>query len=176
MFGTFDKSHVGLHMNSVLSENLYTSFPRIYRGRRKSKYESGMCWGFECGDGWYQLLYDLSQELESYLAVHPDLDFDVVQVKAKAGSLRFRLNGRDAAVLEMVARAERRADTMCELCGKPGRLYGHIVPGPPIVLCDEDAATFRLAGSAQAGEDVACLQMQAIGHPYVQGVSNESKH
>lgn len=106
-------------MNPVLTEKLYTSFPRIYSGRHKSKYESGMCWGFECGDGWYQVLYDLSQELEDYLVAHPDLNFEVVQVKAKAGSLRFRLNGRDAAVLDMVDRAEHRADITCELRGKP---------------------------------------------------------
>jgi hypothetical protein len=108
-------------MNPVLTEKLYSSFPRIYRGRYKSKYESGMCWGFECGDGWYQVLYDLSQELEGYLIAHPDLDFEVVQIKAKAGSLRFRLNWRDAAVLDMVSRAISQADNACELCGKLGR-------------------------------------------------------
>lgn len=81
-----------------------------------------MCWGFACGDGWYQILDDLSQELTNYLAEHPELDFEVVQVKSKFGTLRFHLNHRDAATEKMVELAQQRASTTCELTGNPVNL------------------------------------------------------
>ncbi len=102
-------------LNPTLTANLYAAFPQLYRGRHKSKYESGMCWGFECGDGWYQVLYDLSQELSDYLAEHPELDFEVTRVKSKFGTLRFHLNYRDAQTERMIERAQQRADITCEL-------------------------------------------------------------
>lgn len=104
-----------MQLDPILTENLYAAFPQLYRGRHKSMYESGMCWGFECGDGWYQLLYDLSQELSDYLAEHPELDFEVTRVKSKFGTLRFHLNYRDAETERMIERAQQRADITGEL-------------------------------------------------------------
>ena len=89
-------------MHSALTENLYAAFPQLYRGRYKPQSESAMCWGFECGDGWYQMLYDLSQELSKYQAAHPTLNLEVVQVKSKLGILRVHLNCRDAAIEKMI--------------------------------------------------------------------------
>lgn len=141
-------------MNQILAENLYVAFPYIYRGRHKSKFESAMCWGIECGDGWYQILYDLSQQLEDHRAKHPALDFEVFQVKSKMGRLRFHLNWPVAVVVsDIVSSACSRADTICELCGKSGLLYSNTLIAPIMVLCDEDAVKLRLTGSDRTVAD-----------------------
>lgn len=130
-----------MQLHPTLTEKLYTAFPRLYRGRYKSMYESSMCWGFECGDGWYQLLYDLSQELSNYLAECPTVDFEVVQVKSKFGVLRFHLDCPDAAAAEMIERARLRASVTCELTGKPGQRYVDSTHRFSVmVLCPEKAA------------------------------------
>ena len=98
-----------MQLNPALTENLYEAFPQLYRGRHKSMYESSMCWGFECGDGWYQLIYDLSQELSNYFAEHLELNFEVVQVKSKFGILHFHLSGHDAVTDKMIELARRRS-------------------------------------------------------------------
>ena len=103
-------------------------------------YENSMCWGFECGDGWYQLLYDLSQELSNYLTEHSALDFEVVQVKSKFGVLHFHLNYRDAETEKMIELARQRASVTCELTGKPGQLCVGSTPNPVVVLCAEKVA------------------------------------
>lgn len=105
-------------MNKVLTEKLYSNFPQLYSGHRKTKYESAMHWGFDCGDGWYQLLYDLSQQLDNYLTLHPSLQCEVVDVKSKFGTLRFRLSLHDPIMQDMILTACNRATITCEHCGR----------------------------------------------------------
>ncbi|MHB9118957.1 MAG: hypothetical protein ACYC2R_11880 [Burkholderiales bacterium] len=130
-----------MQLHPELTEKLYAAFPRLYRGRHNSLYESSMCWGFECGDGWYPLLYDLSSELSNYLAEHPELDFEVVQVKSKFGRLRFHLSGYDVVTEEIIELACQRASVTCEFTGKPGQLCGNSARRfSMMVLCPEKAA------------------------------------
>ena len=99
-----------------------------------------MGWGFECGDGWYQLLYDLSLELVNYQAEHPELNIEAEQVKSKFGTLRFYLDGGDGATQEMIERACQRASTTCELTGKPGQIYENPARRfSTMVLCPDKA-------------------------------------
>lgn len=107
-----------MQLSPSLSEKLYAAFPRLYRGRHKSMYESSMCWGFVYGEGWYRVLYDLSQELNDYLEKNPSIDFEVMQVKSKFGVLRFP-DYRDLKTEQMISVACQRASATCEVSGKP---------------------------------------------------------
>lgn len=55
-------------MREELEKKLYNEFPLLYGGRNKPLTESLMGFGCECGDGWYDLLYELSSELEPMIA------------------------------------------------------------------------------------------------------------
>ena len=135
-----------MRLTPDLTENLYAAFPLLYRNRHKHTDESSMAWGFECGDGWYQLLFDLSRELSTYQAEHPELDFEVEQVKSKFGSLRFHLSGGDATTEKMIEAACQRASVTCELTGKPGQLCENPARRfSAMVLCPEKAAELGYA-------------------------------
>ena len=43
-------------MNLENTEKLLTTYPSLYRELRK--------WGFECGDGWFDLIWQVSTEIE----------------------------------------------------------------------------------------------------------------
>ena len=43
-------------MNTENTKKLIEAFPALYRGYKKSPRESLMCFGFECGDGWFDLI------------------------------------------------------------------------------------------------------------------------
>jgi hypothetical protein len=109
-------------MNDALTQALYDEFPELYSGRAKPAADSSMCWRFQCGDGWFALLRDLSMQLTGYARAHGHFRLEAVEVKSKAGDLRVELAfGTDwtDACIEAV---RRRARETCELTGKPGAL------------------------------------------------------
>ena len=51
-------------MKKELDEKLVAAFPLLYKDRHESMQETAMCWGFACGDGWFDIIWDLSSKLE----------------------------------------------------------------------------------------------------------------
>jgi hypothetical protein len=89
-------------MNQTNTQKLFEAFPRLYRGRNLPPSKSSMLWGFECGDGWFDLVWNLSKAIEenarSEGLTPQSADWpEATQVKNKLGSLRFHLrNNTDA--------------------------------------------------------------------------------
>lgn len=47
-------------MREELDKQLVEKYPLLYRDRHAPMTETAMCWGFCCGDGWYNLIDNLS--------------------------------------------------------------------------------------------------------------------
>ena len=91
--------------------------------------ETAMCWGFSCGDGWFQILNQLCQNIQHHLDWKNRggefVDQVVVdQVKEKFGTLRFYYTGGDEYISGMVTMAEAMSGCTCEGCGNPGDRHG----------------------------------------------------
>lgn len=54
-------------MNKELEEKLYKDFPLLYSEHKLPMSHTCMCWGFSHGDGWYNLIYELSSKLEQMI-------------------------------------------------------------------------------------------------------------
>ena len=104
-------------MEKEHSEYLVTNFPNLYKDYGGDMRETCMAWGFECGDGWFDLLKELSEQLEPLGVV-------AAQVKEKFGSLRFYTQGEPVEVADkvdaLIEVAEERSSRTCETCGEPG--------------------------------------------------------
>ena len=91
-----------------------------------------MCWGFECGSGWYKIIKDAADKLEVLIAIEKARNpegwevgyFRASQIKEKYGTLCFYLSGGTDEMYKVVDQAERKSATICEKCGKPGKLRG----------------------------------------------------
>jgi hypothetical protein len=70
-----------------------------------------MCFGFECGDGWYSIIDNLCQQLVRLGGC------EAVQVKEKFGGLRFYIDEGSAEQFEAIEQAERDSLKTCEVCG-----------------------------------------------------------
>lgn len=46
-------------MKQELQDQLYAKYPDIFGDRNKPMTETAMCWGIECGDGWYDIINTL---------------------------------------------------------------------------------------------------------------------
>lgn len=101
---------------------LCEAFPLLYADRHGDPHHTLMCWGFCCGDGWFQLLWGLSEELEALIREQPEADQRLIcamQVKEKFGTLRFYMKASTPAMNEAIRRAEQRSQWICEDCGDP---------------------------------------------------------
>jgi len=129
-------------MDKSKQSKLQLRFPMLYRDIGKS----GTCmyYGLSVGDGWFDLLWDLSEDLEKL-----DPLLVTSQVKEKFGTMRFYLVQSD---LEMrhesgqmfsfapqannehvrvrISQAEKESASVCEKCGAAGKLrndgYVHV--------------------------------------------------
>lgn len=51
-------------MNPQLDAELVKNHPHLFADRFGDLRSTAMCWGFECGDGWYELLKEAADKLE----------------------------------------------------------------------------------------------------------------
>lgn len=54
-------------MREELDKQLCEKYPRIFQNRFGDVRETAMCWGFECGDGWFDILESLCANIDSYI-------------------------------------------------------------------------------------------------------------
>lgn len=104
-------------MKPELEDKLIRRFPKLYGQHNKPMPETCMCWGFECGDGWFDLIWELSEKLEQFD------ELEAFQVKEKFGGLRFYTNYYFEEAEKHIEEAMNKSMKTCEVCGKPGKLY-----------------------------------------------------
>lgn len=77
-------------MREDLEKQLYELGPILYQEKDLPMNQTCMCWGFECPDSWFNILKDLTIELENINNKYKG-KYECVarQVKSKYGSLRF---------------------------------------------------------------------------------------
>lgn len=126
-------------MSPELDAKLCEKYPKLMVNRFKPMTETCMCWGFDCGDGWYNILNLLMANIQHhidwknsqrelllkdnpYKRSIPDAVSQVTldQVKEKFGTLRFYYTGGDDYIRGLVSMAESMSAVTCEVCGKPG--------------------------------------------------------
>ena len=103
-------------MSPHLQDILYTKYPKIFRQKDLSMKETAMCWGIDCGDGWFMLLDNLCNCLQHSTDVNKHPQIEAEQVKEKWGALRFYANGDDFQQ-GMIQFAEYMSNYICEKCG-----------------------------------------------------------
>jgi hypothetical protein len=140
-------------MKQELDEQLCTRYPKIFVDRHADMRTTAMCWGFECGDGWYNILDQLCGNIQSHIDWSIknnawDVEKDsknirsivpqvvAVQVKEKFGGLRFYYDGGDDYIRGLSVMAESMSMVTCETCGAPGKTRGR---GWMYTACDTHA-------------------------------------
>lgn len=146
-------------MRQELDKALCEKYPLIFQDRHGDPMSTLMCFGFEHGDGWYQILDSLCAQIQHHIDwSHKNMQWDMdwnqkhpeeqreirqpvdqvvaTQIKEKFGGLRFYYDGGDDAISGMVRMAESWAAHTCEICGAPGKLRGR---GWMYTACDQHA-------------------------------------
>ena len=54
-------------MRKELDELLCEKYPKIFRDRNAPMNQTCMCWGFDCGDGWFNIIDALCDNIQSHI-------------------------------------------------------------------------------------------------------------
>lgn len=108
-------------MREDLDKKLVAAFPNLYQDRFSDMKQTCMCWGFSCADGWFKLIWDLSEKLERLILAIPEEErknFRALQVKEKYGGLRFYMVCETKEMSDLIEKAELESERTCESCGR----------------------------------------------------------
>lgn len=124
-------------MNRELENNLVGTYPTIYQALTP-RFSDGCL--FECDDGWYAIIDQLSCRLEAQ--AHKSLLL-VLEVKEKLGGLRFRVRGNVTGEVDnWLLSAANLSHRTCERCSHPAQLRGH-ADGRVRTLCPKCATAMH---------------------------------
>jgi hypothetical protein len=112
-------------MKSELEHALVTAYPELFAATELPPTESLMCFGCECGDGWYGLIKAASELISLHMKrvqqENPNAKFVWAQIKEKFGGLRLYYDGySDDYIRGVLSMAYELAFITCEVCGSPG--------------------------------------------------------
>jgi len=123
-------------MNDFNSSRLLSTYPLLYRKLRE--------FGFECGDGWFDLIWQLSADIESVTRLEniPETQEAwpaITIIKQKVGSLRLSFSEEvtlNEDIRSLVDKACDQSMRICESCGAPANMGPSPKPGGGVrTLC-----------------------------------------
>ena len=84
-------------MKAELQEKLFKDFPKLFAQKDLDMQQTCMCWGIECSDEWFDIIYSVCETLQSMTDDNKDISdkypqVEFTQVKEKFGSLRMYNN------------------------------------------------------------------------------------
>lgn len=128
-------------MKAELQKQIFDKCPILYRNRHLGPQQNLMCFGIECGSGWFDLILKLSVEIEMIAqrmkteGVDESLLPYAFQIKEKYGGLNVSVHNEYKEFSHLIEAAEAQSGRVCEECGKPGIL--RMNDGWFSTLCDE---------------------------------------
>lgn len=101
----------------IAEQNILKKYPKIFKQASGKVTETCMCWGLDCGEGWYYLIDALCNQLQFDIDNNKEPQLEATQVKEKFGKLRFYTDGTTDRQEAMIDLAELFSSYVCERCG-----------------------------------------------------------
>ena len=124
-------------MDSQKTNELYEKFPHLYRERAAPLESSKMGWGFQCEDGWYKIIYEMSKKINK-TSVEGEFAPAITEVsRNKDGTLYVEARNLTPPVADIITTATEQSRLTCEFCAytpaflrtSKGSHEGHIACG-----------------------------------------------
>lgn len=128
-------------MKAELQRKIFEKCPILFRHRHQGPEQNLMCFGIDCGSGWFDLILELSIEIETIAqrmkteGVDESLLPYAFQIKEKYGGLNVSVHNGYPEFSHLIIAAEAQSRSVCEECGKPGILRRN--DGWFSTLCDD---------------------------------------
>jgi len=112
------------HSKKGKYQELVKKYPDVFKQMESSLPMPYYLFGFEIGNGWYDIVERLAAKINFELQADSALNdmFYITQIKEKWGHLRVYVTGATESIYDAIEEAEKESGTTCELCGEPGKL------------------------------------------------------
>jgi len=103
-------------MDSQKTNELYEKFPHLYRERTAPLESSHMPWGFQCEDGWYKIIYEMSKKIDKISTEGEHAPAISLVSRHEDGTLYVAVSNITPPVADIVTRATEQSRLTCEFC------------------------------------------------------------
>lgn len=160
-------------MKQELDEKLCAAYPKLFRDRHADMRTTAMCWGFDCGDGWYNIINHLCSNIQGHIdwrlrQIEVANDYNKELAEAKAGD--FTSFERRSQAWAPVYREKVRAEL---LAGEP-RAVPEEIPQVVVQQVKEKFGTLRfyyaggddyIRGLTSMAESMSACTCEECGAP-----------
>lgn len=89
--------------------------------------KTGLPIGTNCGDGWYEIIYNMCENIETELKKFPSFDFYFMDIKEKYGILSVYPSPipDSSKIYDYILEAEAKSRCVCEACGSQNNVSLH---------------------------------------------------
>jgi len=164
-------------MRQELDALLCEKYPKMMVNRNKGPMETCMCWGFECGDGWFQILNQLMGNIQH----HIDWKERQREVAIKFRKMSEQLKAGDSTLFEEefkdMINQEYKTKRKQELIDDPLREIPEPIPQVTMDQVKEKFGTLRfyysggdeyIAGLVSMAESMSGVTCEECGKPGTQ--------
>lgn len=123
-------------MKKNAQRKIIEKYPKIFAQYELPPSQTAMCWGLECGEGWYGLIDALCADIQKYIDTSEDVpQIEATQVKQKFGTLRFYYSPYIKEIDKIIWKACEQSEFTCEKCGSTHNVS--MTKGWVSPLCEE---------------------------------------
>lgn len=120
-------------MQKHIEKTFIETFPQLFADMYGDPKVTCLAFGCDHGEGWYELLWTLCENIQKELDRHPEPDFKFTQVKQKFGRLIvYHTNSQNDAIYQLIDNAMEESASICEQCGSTDLVsmlsQGYITP------------------------------------------------
>ena len=167
-------------MKQTLDKLLCEKYPKMLVNRDKSMMETCMCWGFECGEGWFNILDQLMGNIQHHIDWKEKqhnwaVKYNEMAQAGKSGNIRLFA---DLVAEEYADKPTIGADYIRERCEEmiknPLRDVPELVPQVTLDQVKEKFGTLRfyytggdeyIAGLVSMAESMSAVTCETCGNP-----------
>ena len=103
-------------MDSQKTNELYEKFPHLYRERTAPLESSHMAWGFQCENGWYKIIYEMSKKIDKISTEGEHAPAISLVSRHEDGTLYVAVSNTTPPIADIVTRATEQSRLTCEFC------------------------------------------------------------
>ena len=161
-------------MKQELDKLLCEKYPKMMVNRHKGMQETCMCWGFECGDGWFNILDQLMGNIQHHIDWKDKqrkwaIDYNAMAAQAKEGNFDlFEDSMKDTISTEY---KEKR---LAEIIASDFREVPDAIPQVTLDQVKEKFGTLRfyytggddyISGMVSLAESLTAVTCESCGNP-----------